>query len=176
MTNRDKELIALVDEQDTITGYEEKQKVHEEGLLHRAFSIFVFNDKNEMLLQKRAAHKYHSPNLWTNTCCSHLLPEKTMEQCAHERLTFEMGFDTAIEMKFPFHYLAPFDNGLTENEIDHVYIGRYQDEPKVNPDEVSTHQWISMERLLTDIEANPDSYTFWFKHIIENYHSQLSVE
>ncbi len=175
MTQIPGDYIALVDANDQVTGYEEKMKVHEEGLLHRAFSIFIFNSKGEMLLQKRAATKYHSPGLWTNTCCSHLLPEKDMETCAHERLQFEMGFDTNIQKSFVFNYLAPFDNGLTENEIDHVYLGHYTDDPQPHPDEVEDFKWIQLRDLQEDIAQNPEHYTFWFKHIIAYHAEQLSL-
>jgi isopentenyl-diphosphate delta-isomerase type 1 len=114
MNRQNNRHIALVDENDNITGYGEKMEVHQKGLLHRAFSIFLFNDKNQILLHQRAHSKYHSPGLWTNTCCSHLLENSTMEACVKERLEFEMGITVPVEFRFSFQYLTPFENGLTE--------------------------------------------------------------
>ena len=114
------ELIAIIDQNDNIIAYDEKLIVHKLGLLHRAFSILVFNDQNQVLLQKRASSKYHSPNLWTNTCCSHLVKDKDFERYIHERLMFEMGFDCKLKFAFSFHYKIAFDNGLSENKIDHL--------------------------------------------------------
>ncbi len=140
----DKRLIALVDKKDNILGYDEKLKVHEEGILHRAFSIFIFNKKGEMLIHQRAHHKYHSPSLWTNTCCSHLLENMNMDECVHDRLQFEMGFDTNVNFQFKFTYKESFDNGLTEYETDHVYFGIWEGEANPNPDEVATYRWIPL--------------------------------
>jgi len=168
------QLIALVDENDHITGYAEKLKVHQEGLLHRAFSVFVFNDKNELLLQQRAFHKYHSPGLWTNTCCSHLLEGMSMEDCVHSRLSHEMGFDCEVEFEFPFTYKARFDNGLTEFETDHVYFARWKGEPKPNADEVADFKWISVSELEIEMKQHPEEFTYWFLHIIDRIKEKLS--
>ncbi len=159
--------IALVDKDDKIIGYEDKLKVHELGLLHRAFSIIVFNDKDEILLQKRASTKYHSPGLWTNTCCSHLIENQDFEEYIHDRLQDEMGFDCELEFKFSFHYKIEFANGLTENEIDHVYFGYWKGTPEINPDEADEYKWISIKDLKKDMNINPENYTYWFKEILK---------
>lgn len=162
-------LIALVDKDDHIIGYDEKLKVHEEGRLHRAFSIFIFNEKGEMLIHQRALEKYHSPGLWTNACCSHLLENMTMEECLHDRLTHEMGLDTDLNFKFKFTYKETFGNGLTEHETNHVYFGNWEGVPQINKDEVADYQWVSIDDLLADIQQNPDSYTYWFKYILNHF-------
>ena len=158
--------IALVDENDNITGFEYKDTVHKKGLLHRAFSLFVFNDKNELLLQKRAKSKYHSPGLWTNTCCSHLIENCSFEEYIHERLQFEMGFDCKIQYKFSFHYKICFNNGLTENEIDHVYFGKWNGIPSPNPFEAEDYKWTTWEDLIVELERNPDKFTYWLKEAV----------
>ncbi len=159
--------IALLDEKDNIIGYEEKLKVHQKGLLHRAFSILVFNDDGEILLQKRASTKYHSPGLWTNTCCSHLIKSLDFDEYIHSRLLDEMGFDCELKYKCKFHYLAEFENGLTENEIDHVYIGHWNGTPSLNSEEADDYQWESIENIKKGIKENPDEYTYWFKEIMK---------
>jgi isopentenyl-diphosphate Delta-isomerase len=166
MTNENRN-IALVNEADKITGFANKQEVHEKGLLHRAFSILVFNDKNEVLLQRRALTKYHSPGLWTNTCCSHLVEDCEFETYIHERLENEMGFDCELDFQFSFHYRIEFDNGLCENEIDHVYFGKWNGTPKPNHDEADGFMWIAIEELKTDLKNNPENYTYWFKELME---------
>ncbi len=175
MTNMAEELIAVVDTNDNVTEYKDKLEVHEQGLLHRAFSVFVFNSDGEMLLQKRAATKYHSPGLWTNACCSHLLPGKSMEQCAHERLSYEMGFDCELTELFTFHYKATFSNGLTENEIDHVYIGKYSGVVDHNSAEVDDYNWIKLHDILENMDDHPEKYTYWFRYILENYSGKLKI-
>ncbi len=157
------EEVILVDTSDNQTGTEEKIKAHELAILHRAFSVFVFNDTNELMLQRRALHKYHSPGLWTNTCCSHPRPGEETIAAAHRRLVEEMGFDCKLEWKFSFIYKAPFDNGLTEHEFDHVFYGFYNEEPRINEEEVAEWKWISVPELKADIKARPDEYTVWFK-------------
>jgi len=166
-------LIALVNTNDEIIGYDDKLKVHEQGILHRAFSIFIFNKKGEMLIHQRAHHKYHSPSLWTNTCCSHLYENMTMDECVHDRLQFEMGFDAEVDFKFKFTYRESFDNGLTEYETDHVFFGTWEGIPNPNIDEVASYKWISMNVLKNDIGKNPQNYTYWFKHILENFDNQF---
>lgn len=173
MENPDKKNIALVDEQDQVIGYEEKLKVHEQGILHRAFSIFIFNDKHELLIHQRAHGKYHSPSLWTNTCCSHLLENMTMNECVHDRLQFEMGFDVRVNFKFKFTYRESFGNGLTEHETDHVYIGTWNSIPNPNTDEVAAYKWVSLPEIKSDMETHPEKYTYWFKHIMKNFYAQL---
>lgn len=173
MKNQNNRRIALVDTNDEIIGYDEKLKVHEEGKLHRAFSVFVFNAQGELLLQQRALSKYHSPGLWTNTCCSHLLEGMTIEACIHDRLQFEMGFDCPADYKFKFTYQTPFDNGLTEYETDHVYFATWEGTPEFNPDEVAASKWISISDLKSDMKAHPEKYTYWFKYIMEHHENEL---
>lgn len=175
MNQQNGQLIALIDENDNIIGYDEKLKVHEEGKLHRAFSIFVYNKMGEILIHKRAHEKYHSPGLWTNTCCSHLLENMSMDECTHDRLKFEMGFDTKLEYQFKFTYKETFGNGLTEYETDHVYFGHWEGSPKFNPKEVAEYKWVSLDFLINDIEKNADKYTYWFKYILKNYKTNLQV-
>ena len=159
--------IPLVDDNDNIIGHAEKMEVHLRGLLHRAFSILVFNDKNEILIHQRAFGKYHSPGLWTNTCCGHPNEGETMEAAVHRRLQEEMGFDCDLSHKFSFRYKAVFENGLTENEIDHVYIGIFNETFTVNPDEVADYKWISVAQTKELIHQNPDNFTVWFKEIMD---------
>jgi isopentenyl-diphosphate Delta-isomerase len=158
-----KQEVILVDENDKEIGTEEKMKVHMEGKLHRAFSIFIFNSKNEVLLQRRALDKYHAAGLWANSCCSHPRPsEKTLES-AHRRLKEEMGFDCQLKEIFTFTYKIIFENGLTEHEIDHVIIGKYNSNPKINEEEVAEYKWVSKEELIKDVKKNPEKYAPWFK-------------
>ena len=164
--NRTIEKIILVDKKDSEIGFEEKMKVHKNGQLHRAFSIFVFNSKSQLMLQKRANNKYHSGGLWTNTCCSHpRLKEKT-ETATHRRLKEEMGFDCELKEVFSFIYKVKLDD-LTEYEYDHVFIGNYDEKPNPNPVEVEDWQWISMAELNKDLSKNPSKYTHWFKIAIK---------
>lgn len=159
--------IPLVDDHDNIIGHAEKLDVHVKGLLHRAFSILVFNDKKEILIHQRALCKYHSPGLWTNTCCGHPNEGESMESAVHRRLFEEMGFDCDLNYSFTFRYLAKFDNGLTENEIDHVYMGEYNEDFTVNPNEVADYKWLSKTEILNQIDENPENFTVWFKEIMK---------
>ncbi|MGU9938333.1 isopentenyl-diphosphate Delta-isomerase [Empedobacter brevis] len=168
-----KEFVVLVDQDDQKLGLMEKQQAHVAGLLHRAFSVFVFNSKGELMIQQRAATKYHSPTLWTNTCCSHPRDKETYEEAAHRRLQEEMGFDCELEYKFNFIYKAHLENDLTEHELDHVFIGTFDDEPNLNPDEVMAYRWLELDDLKKDIEKNPQNYTAWFKIIFEHYVSYI---
>lgn len=168
--------VILVDENDVMVGTEEKLKAHLDGKLHRAFSIFVINSKNELLLQKRASEKYHSPGLWTNTCCSHPAPEETLNQSVHRRLKEEMGFDCKLSWSFSFIYKAEFENGLTEHEYDHVYIGNYDLEPDPNPLEVEDWKWMNMDQIRNDINENNHLYTFWFGFIYEKFYAKIIEE
>ncbi|MDU6295608.1 isopentenyl-diphosphate Delta-isomerase [Clostridium celatum] len=164
-----KEFIICVDENDKKIGVEEKIKVHKEGILHRAFSIFIFNDKKELLLQRRALEKYHSLGLWTNTCCSHQRENETLKEAALRRIEEEMGFKCELNESFVFSYKVRFDDGLIENEIDHVFIGTYTGKIFINKDEVKEYKWITIEEVIKDIELNPQKYTYWFKDIINKY-------
>ena len=167
------EMVVLVNPEDQVVGLMEKQQAHIAGLLHRAFSVFIFNKKGELMLQQRAADKYHSPGLWTNTCCSHPRENETYEEAAHRRLQEEMGFDTALTYVFNFIYKAQFDNGLTEHELDHVFIGYYDGEPTLNPEEVMDYRWITLEDLAMEMKQSPERFTAWFKIIFEQYVSYL---
>ncbi|MGV0994509.1 isopentenyl-diphosphate Delta-isomerase [Empedobacter falsenii] len=167
------EFVVLVDQDDQKLGLMEKQQAHVAGLLHRAFSVFVFNSKGELMIQQRAASKYHSPTLWTNTCCSHPRDNETYKQAAHRRLEEEMGFDCELEYKFNFIYKAHLENDLIEHELDHVFIGTFDNEPKLNPDEVMAYRWVELDDLKKDMEKNPQNYTAWFKIIFEHYVSYI---
>lgn len=168
------ENVILVNEKDEQIGLMPKMEAHEKALLHRAFSVFVFNQKNELMLQQRAAHKYHSPLLWTNTCCSHQRPGETNIQAGKRRLQEEMGFVTELEDKVSFIYKAPFDNGLTEHEFDHVMVGHYEDDPVLNPDEVAAWKWMPLEEVRTDIKSRPEIYTEWFKIIFDKFYQHIN--
>ncbi|MBI9041240.1 isopentenyl-diphosphate Delta-isomerase [Lutibacter sp.] len=168
------EQVILVNEKDEQIGLMPKMEAHEKAVLHRAFSVFVFNDKNELMLQQRAAHKYHSPLLWTNTCCSHQRNGETNIEAGTRRLQEEMGFVCDIEEVTSFIYKAPFDNGLTEHELDHILIGYYNKEPKINSDEVESYKWMPLEAVKNDIEQHPLMYTEWFKIIFKNYYSFIN--
>ncbi len=159
----------LVDEQDREVGTMPKMEAHEKALLHRAFSVFVMNQKGEVMLQRRASHKYHSPNLWTNTCCSHQRLGETNIEAGKRRLQEEMGFQTELKELFSFIYKAPFANGLTEYEFDHVMLGYYEDDPQVNPEEVSHWKWMRPGDIKKDMEVNKDRYTAWFRIIFERF-------
>jgi isopentenyl-diphosphate Delta-isomerase len=167
--NNDSLKIALVDENDKIIGFDAKDEVHKKGLLHRAFSIFVFNSKNQLLLQKRAVSKYHSGGLLTNTCCSHLVENVDFENYMHQRLREEMGFDCELSFRFSFTYRIEFDNGLTEYETDHVYTGIWDGIPKPNPDEADGFLWMDFEELKKDVEKSPEKYTYWFREAIKKF-------
>lgn len=169
------EFVVLVDREDNEVGLMEKQQAHVAGLLHRAFSVFVFNSKGELMLQQRAASKYHSPTLWTNTCCSHPRENETYKQAANRRLVEEMGFDCDLLYKFHFIYRANLDNGLTEHELDHVFIGTFDGEPKLNPEEVMAYRWVEMDVLKKDMQTNPQNYTAWFKIIFDQYISHIEA-
>ena len=157
------ERVILVDQEDNELGTEEKMKAHEQALLHRAFSIFIFNSKGELLLQKRAEGKYHCPGLWTNTCCSHPRPGESLEEAVQRKLKQEMGFTTPLKEAFTFIYKVSFENGLTEHELDHVFLGTFDGNPEPNPEEVGEWKWISPEKLKEDVQEHPEKYTHWFK-------------
>lgn len=167
------EQVILIDENDNPIGLMEKMEAHEKALLHRAFSVFVFNNKGELMLQQRAADKYHSPLLWTNTCCSHQRNGETNLEAGKRRLLEEMGFVTDLKEVFSFIYKAPFDNGLTEHELDHVMVGYFDGAPNLNADEVESYKWMTLEGVKADIENNPEQYTAWFKIIFEKSYDKL---
>jgi isopentenyl-diphosphate delta-isomerase len=159
--------VILVDQADRPIGTEEKLKAHQEGKLHRAFSIFIFNQKGQLMLQQRAKSKYHCGSLWTNTCCSHPRPRESLNVATHRRLKEEMGFDCPLEEVFNFTYKARFSNGLTENEYDHVFIGQFDGQPRVNPEEADGWRWATPKKLLKEIKESPQKFTPWFKESIE---------
>jgi isopentenyl-diphosphate Delta-isomerase len=157
------ERVILVDENDTPLGTMEKMEAHEKGVLHRAFSVFIFNQKGEMLLQQRAFTKYHSSGLWTNTCCSHPRENELTIDAAHRRLQEEMGFDCEIEKAFDFIYKRELDQGLTEHELDHVFIGEFEGEVCFNKEEVNAYIYIPVQDVLEEVNQRPEKYTEWFK-------------
>lgn len=162
--------VILVDEADQQVGTAEKLSAHEQGLLHRAFSVFIFrliDNEYEVLLQQRAASKYHSANLWTNTCCSHPLPGETVLGAAHRRLQEEFGFTVSLQVAGNFIYKAELDQGLTEFEYDHVLIGHYHDEIiEPNPEEISNYQWVNIKDVLQAIKETPEEYTAWLSEAL----------
>ncbi|MDG1040695.1 MAG: isopentenyl-diphosphate Delta-isomerase [Polaribacter sp.] len=168
------EQVILVDKNDNQIGLMNKMEAHEKALLHRAFSVFTFNNKGELMLQQRAAEKYHSPLLWTNTCCSHQRNGETNLEAGKRRLQEEMGFACELEEVFSFIYKAPFDNGLTEHELDHVMVGVFNEDPIINPEEVASFKWMTLEDVKNDMENNPEIYTAWFKIIFKESYAKIS--
>ena len=166
--------VQLVDTQDNPNGSMEKLEAHEKGLLHRALSVLIINTKKEILLQRRALGKYHSPGLWTNTCCSHPYPGENPTEAANRRLKEEMGMVADLEFAFKFQYKCDFDNGLIEHELDHVFIGETDDTPHLNTDEAMAFKWMSIEELETDMKNNQDNYTYWFKWMIEKHRNEFN--
>ena len=156
------EEVILVDEHDVSVGAMEKMEAHEKAVLHRAFSVFIFNAGGEMLLQQRALSKYHSGGLWTNSCCSHPRPGEEIYEAASRRLTEEMGFTTPIKKVFDFIYKADFSNGLTEYEFDHVFAGYYDGKIEPNKNEVCNYQYRSMQEIESMLKHEPELFTVWF--------------
>ncbi|RAJ16762.1 isopentenyl-diphosphate Delta-isomerase [Olleya aquimaris] len=171
----EEEKVILVNQFDEQIGLMPKMEAHEKAVLHRAFSVFIFNDKNELMLQQRALSKYHSPGLWTNTCCSHQRDGESNIEAGTRRLQEEMGFVTELEEKTSFIYKAPFDNGLTEHELDHIMVGNYQEDPIINKDEVEAWKWMSLEDVKKDIEVKPELYTAWFKIIFDKFYNFINI-
>lgn len=167
------ENVILVNQFDEQIGTMPKMEAHRKAVLHRAFSVFIMNSKGETMLQQRAAEKYHSPMLWTNTCCSHQRVGETNIEAGKRRLQEEMGFDTELKELFNFIYKAPFDNGLTEHELDHVMMGHYEEDPKINTEEVASWKWMRPEAIKNDISQAPENYTAWFKIIFERFYDHL---
>jgi isopentenyl-diphosphate delta-isomerase len=167
--------ILLVNKNDKEIGFDDKLKVHKLGLFHRAFSIFIFDSKGRLLIQKRAKNKYHSGGLWSNTCCSHQKQNETLDIATHKRLKEEIGFDCELKPSFNFSYQVKFDNGLIENEFDHVFIGFCDKSPKINPKEASDCKYIFLSELKLDIKNNPQNYTDWLKIIMEKYFFKLKI-
>jgi len=167
------EKVILVNEQDEPIGLMPKMEAHEKGVLHRAFSVFVLNEANEIMLQQRAAQKYHSPLLWTNTTCSHQRQGETNIEAGTRRLREEMGFTTELKELFSFIYKAPFDNGLTEHELDHVMIGYYNEEPNINREEAESWKWMAIDAVKDDMQQHPEQYTVWFRIIFDEFYHYL---
>ena len=167
------ENVILVNEKDEQIGLMPKMEAHQKGVLHRAFSVFIFNERNELMLQQRAHSKYHSPGLWTNTCCSHQREGESNIEAGKRRLQEEMGFRTELMDTISFIYKAPFDNGLTEYEFDHILIGKYNKDPQLNPEEAAAFKWMSLEEVKKDMEVNQRIYTAWFKIIFDKYYQSI---
>ena len=165
--------VILVDPLDNEIGSMEKLKAHELGLRHRAISVIVTNSKGEILLQKRALSKYHSPGLWTNTCCSHPYPGENTLDAAKRRLVEEMGIDTTLDYLFQFEYRTKFDNGLIEHELDHVFLCHTDQEPSIDLNEATDWKYMSLDDIITDMANQPESYTHWFKIIVERLNPVL---
>ena len=170
---KEEEYVILVNAQDDQIGLMPKLEAHQKAVLHRAFSIFIINDKNEIMLQQRAFQKYHSPLLWTNTCCSHQRAGESNIEAGTRRLFEEMGFVAELKELFSFIYKAPFDNGLTEHELDHVMIGNYNNAPDINTEEVANWKWMAVEDIKSDMEINSNIYTVWFKIIFNEFYHHL---
>jgi isopentenyl-diphosphate delta-isomerase len=167
------EYVVLVDSDNNELGLMEKQEAHQKALLHRAFSVFIFNKKGELMLQQRALNKYHSGGLWTNTCCSHPRSGETTLAAAHRRLKEEMGFDCELTERFSFIYKTPFDNGLSEHELDFVFTGVFDGIPQLNTSEVASYRWISLETLIQELHEHPEHFTSWFRIILKEYLEHL---
>jgi isopentenyl-diphosphate delta-isomerase len=166
--------VILVNKNDEEIGTMEKMEAHLQGMLHRAFSILIFNSNRKLLIHRRAFGKYHSEGLWTNTCCSHPFPGEDLVDAANRRLKEEMGMKTHLSSLFSFIYRAELENDLVEHELDHVLIGFTDEEPLVNPEEVCDFKWMAMHEIEQDIETNPSEYTAWFKKIILEYKSAFN--
>lgn len=167
------EEVILVNSLDEQIGTLEKIAAHEQGLLHRAFSVLIFNDKGELLIHQRAHEKYHCAGLWTNTCCSHQRVGETNEQAATRRLQEEMGFVVPVQFIGSFVYYVEFDNGLFEHELDHVLIGKFNDQPAPNPNEVADWKYIDLQELELEMKNNPEQFTFWFHEIMHRFGADL---
>lgn len=175
-STQNKETLILVDDQDRQVGQMEKHEAHKKGLLHRAFSVFVFNEKNELMLHQRSFDKYHSGGLWTNTCCSHPRIGESVKEAALRRLKEEMGFVCPVEFQFSFVYRSELDNKMIEHEFDHVFFGYYNENPAPNPDEVQDWCFKSMETIAIELQQQPELYTSWFKVVFENIYKRIKLK
>ncbi len=164
--------VILVDENDNVVGSMDKLEAHVKGILHRAFSVLIFNSRGEMLIQKRAKNKYHSGGLWTNACCSHPMPGESTEAATKRRLREEMGIETETTFAYKFIYRAPLDSNLIEHELDHVFVGTFDGQPKINTDEVEGWKFVSLEEVKKEAQEHPENFTYWFKLILE--HAELN--
>jgi isopentenyl-diphosphate delta-isomerase len=172
----DTQEVILVNEQDEQIGTMEKMEAHRKAVLHRAFSVFIFNAKGEMLLQQRARHKYHSAGLWTNACCSHPSPGEETLVAANRRLIEEMGFSTPLEKMFSFTYKSEYDNGLTEHEFDHVFTGKFEGSIKPDPEEVQDYCFKSLDEIEGSLQSHPAKYTSWFHIAFPKLKEQLATQ
>ena len=170
------ENVILVDKNDTQIGLMSKLDAHKKGILHRAFSVFVLNNNNELMLQKRAYNKYHSGGLWTNTCCSHQREGENSIEAGKRRLLEEMGFETELKIITSFIYKVEFENGLTEHEFDYLLIGKYIKSPVINKQEVADWKWMKVELIADDIKLNPNNYTSWFKIIFDKFQNKIKIK
>jgi isopentenyl-diphosphate delta-isomerase len=160
--------VTLVDEQDNVLGSMDKMEAHRQGILHRAFSILIFNSKGELLLQKRSRNKYHSGGLWTNACCSHPTLNESINDATRKRLKYEMGIDLQPTYVYKFIYECKLNDDLTEHELDHVFTGIFDGTPIINLDEVEDWKFVTMQYLREDVHRHPDRYTIWFKLILNH--------
>lgn len=167
------DLVILVNKNDKKIGLMPKMEAHKKGVLHRAFSVFIFNNKNELMIQKRNINKYHSPGLWTNTCCSHQKDGESNISAGKRRLLEEMGFCVELNEIGSFIYNVGVDNGLIEHELDYILVGKYNGNVKINFDEVDNWKWMSLDNIKDDIRTRSKNYTEWFKIIMDNYYTQL---
>lgn len=170
------EKVLLVDTQDRVLGTMPKLEAHQKGVLHRAFSVFILNRQNALMLQQRAWDKYHSPGLWTNTCCSHQREGEDSLAAGKRRLQEEMGLEAPLTPLFTFIYKAPFDNGLTEHELDHVLLGYSEQSPNPNPQEVADWQWMPLEEVQRKLTEQPEQFTVWFKIIFERFYAHIKQQ
>jgi isopentenyl-diphosphate delta-isomerase len=167
------DFVILVNKNDKKIGLMPKMEAHKKGALHRAFSVFIFNNKNELMIQKRNINKYHSPGLWTNTCCSHQKDGESNISAGKRRLLEEMGFCVELNEVGSFIYNVGVDNGLIEHELDYILVGKYNGNVKINSDEVDNWKWMSLDNIKDDIRIRSKNYTEWFKIIMDNYYTQL---
>ncbi|GHE23351.1 isopentenyl-diphosphate Delta-isomerase [Sphingobacterium griseoflavum] len=172
MMLRDK--VLLVDRQDTVLGEMDKLQAHQEGRLHRAFSIFIFNSFGQMLIHQRAETKYHGAGLWTNACCSHPQAGETLAASASERLDYEMGIQCKLQRTFSFVYHGRVENGLVEHELDHVFVGTFDGDPKINREEVADFQWIDLDTLADWLTRSPQAFTIWFRKALPMVVEEMS--
>jgi len=159
--------VVLVDQNDQVTGTAPKMEAHIKGLLHRAFSVWITNSKGEILLQQRAWDKYHSPGLWSNSCCSHPQPGEAIEDSARKRLFEEMRIDSRLDFAGKFYYKVDFDEELAEHEIDYVFTGLYDGPVNPDPEEVADYKWIDRDELLEELKENPQHFTYWFPKVLD---------
>jgi isopentenyl-diphosphate delta-isomerase len=171
--NTPEERVVLVNEKDKAIGIEDKTRAHLLGVLHRAFSLFVINSAGHLLVQRRALTKYHSRGLWSNTCCGHPRPDEAIDKASRRRLSEEMGFESNLREVFCFVYRAQLEDGLIENEYDHVLVGSFEGVPRPDPSEISEWKWIDLQRLRMDIKEHPEKYTYWFRFSFDRFLQSL---